>query len=143
MYCKNCGKELTNEEKFCSSCGKKQVNEKREFIHIDGINKSLHAFYISVITSPLLFIIRMLTQTTERRGISDGSWYTYDACVVPSNIQAIMIVILIISTLLNLALRKNIPSSEEGKKKITKALLFINIVFGVFITFMVFQRADF
>ncbi len=138
MYCKNCGKELTNEENFCSSCGKKQNKEKGEFIYIDSSKKSLHAFYIAVITSPLLFIIRMLTQTTERRGLSDGSWYSHNVNVVPGNIQAIMIVILIASTFLNVALRKDNPQNNESKTRITKLLLIINIVFGIFITFMEF-----
>lgn len=138
MYCKNCGKELTNSEKFCPSCGKKQNDEKREFTNIDGIKKSLYSFYMSMITSPVLFIIRMLTQTTERRGLSDGAWRSYDASVVPSNIQAVMLVVLITSTLLNIMLRKNIPSNEENKIKITKVMLIVNIVFGIFITFTEF-----
>ena len=138
MYCKNCGKELTNSEKFCPSCGKKQNDEKREFKNIEGIKKSLYSFYISVITSPILFIIRMLAQTTEHRGIADGAWRSYDAIIVPDNIKAIMIVILITSTLLNIMLRKNIPSNEEDKIRITKAMLVVNIVFGIFITFIEF-----
>lgn len=138
MYCKNCGKELTNSEKFCPSCGKKQNDEKPEFVNLDGIKKSLYSFYISVITSPILFILRMLTQSTERKGIADGAWRSYDASVVPGNIQAVMIAILIASTLLNIMLRKNMPSSEKNKIKITKVMLIVNIVFGIFITFTEF-----
>lgn len=138
MYCTNCGKELTNSEKFCPSCGKKQNDNRQYLTNTDGIKKGLYSFYISVITSPVLFIIRMLTQTTEHIGLSDGAWRSNDLIAVPGNIQAVMIAVLITSTLLNIMLRKNMPSSEKNKIKISNVMLVVNILFGIFITFTAF-----
>lgn len=136
MYCTNCGKELINGETFCPSCGKKQ-NESKITVTINHENKkNLYAFYIASATTPLLFIIRMLNQTSKHipAGVN-GSWKSHDISIVPGNIQAIMILLLIASTFLNIHLRKNADTSNADKIGITKIMLAVNILLGFIITF--------
>ena len=137
MYCENCGKELVNDETFCPSCGKKQ--KEQNFIGSGEDRKKLYAFYIAVATSPILFIIRMLGQTSEHINAgTGGAWRSYDVNVVPGNIKAIMILILIASTFLNIVFRRNSTSTDNSKAGITNTMLVINILFGIFIIFTQF-----
>lgn len=139
MYCSKCGKELLNGEAFCPSCGTNQGAKKQSFKNnIEDKNK-LYAFYIAIATSPILFVFRMLGQTTQKlnAGVA-GSWKSQSASIVPGNIQAIMILILVVSTILNVVLRKNSTSTDDSKKGITNFMLVINILFGMFITFTQF-----
>lgn len=136
MYCTKCGKELVSSEKFCSSCGKSQNETKQNFISDDEDKKNLFAFYIAMATLPILFIIRMLAQTSKHfpAGVN-GSWRSYDVSYVPGNIKAIMIVLLIVSTFLNISLRKNSNSSNNSKSVATKIMLVANVLLGLVITF--------
>lgn len=139
MYCPNCGKELVNDETFCPECGKNQKEEKRQFINNGEDKKKLYAFYVAIATSPMLFIFRMLGQTKQHieAGVG-GSWRDHDVSIVPGNIQAIMILILVVSTILNIMLRKNSNSTDNSKAGITNTMLVINVLFGMFITFTEF-----
>lgn len=139
MYCEKCGKELINGETFCPACGKNQKEEKRTFTNNGEDKNRLYAFYIAIATSPILFILRMLGQTSKHieAGVG-GSWKSHDVSIVPGNIQAIMILILVVSTILNIVLRKNSNSTNNSKAGITIAMLFVNILFGMFITFTQF-----
>ena len=49
MFCKNCGKELSSDEKFCSGCGQKQVEEaaKEEVVKPKTTKKALPIFIIN------------------------------------------------------------------------------------------------
>lgn len=138
MYCQKCGKELINEEAFCPVCGTKQNTEKYITIDKGEDKKRLYAFYIAVATSPVLFIFRMLGQTNKRIEAGGGSWRAHDVYLLPGNIQAVMILVLLCSTILNIALRKNSDSTDKSKSGITTVLVFVNILFGMFITFTEF-----
>lgn len=139
MYCEKCGKELINDEAFCPACGAKRKEPKQTFSNNGEDKKNLYAFYVAIATSPILFILRMLGQKNEHieAGVG-GSWRSHDVIVVPGNIQAIMIILLVIATILNIALRKNSNSKNNSKAGITNTMLVINILFGLFITFTQF-----
>ncbi len=135
MYCTQCGKELVNGERFCPICGKNQIeNQSSVSITVkDEKNKKMYAFWIAVATSPVLFIIRMLAQTEEHvpAGVG-GSWKSHTTTHISSGIQAIMALLLIISTILVLVFGKG-KSEGNGKMFVTKVLIPINILIGIFL----------
>ena len=136
MYCIRCGKELTHGEIFCSSCGQNQ-NEIVQTVQTNRENtKKLFAFLIAILTSPILLMIRMSNQKSEY--ISAGTknnWRGYTQAQVPDNIKALMIVLLIVSTVLVIVLGNDWQSKRYDMKSGTKALLVLNILVGCFLAF--------
>ncbi len=138
MYCRKCGKELVNSEKFCPHCGTNQIPKMSNMDKTAASNKRkqvICALCIAAMTSPILFIIRMLSVTTKFVPAgSGGAWRDYTAAVVPENIQAIMIVLLIASTIANIILTLGGKKYEPEHVRMTRFLVVINILIGLAVT---------
>ena len=73
MFCKNCGKEITDESKFCSGCGCLQ-NESDNNLNVQLptnnlseikiVNKIKKTYIFSIISAIITLIIRLSTQQT-------------------------------------------------------------------------------
>lgn len=100
-------------------------------------NKRNVAFFLAVATTPVLFIIRMLSQTTEHVNAGEGgAWKSYDRTVVPGNIQAVMFVLLAASIGISAYLRKTSKSKNYSKSTLTTVLSVINALLGMILIFM-------
>ena len=93
-------------------------------------------FLLTIATSPVLFIIRMLTQTTEHvdQGVN-GTWRSYDRVFVPGNIKAIMMLLLVASICLSTYLQKKLKQTSNNSSTIT-ILNIINAFVGLLIIFI-------
>ena len=126
IQCKKCGNEIEEGNKFCSHCGARLEN----FELTNGFTKGLVAYYVQLFVSPVIFIIRMLSQQIQR---IDGGWKHYDAYVVPGNIKAIMYVLLSGAVLFAFSCRGK--EDPENKKKIlyAKILSIVNVFVSILI----------
>ena len=133
MFCSKCGTEISVDASYCPKCGASQNSHGNS--NENSRTKSTYAYFVSIVTSPVLFIIRMLGQASEHVAAgTGGAWTSYDRMVVPGNIKAIMFTILICSTIFvrSALLKKAFVNSN--KAKISKIMLVFNIIFGIVIT---------
>lgn len=67
MYCKNCGKELSNTDKFCDACGSSQKTELKEYA------KTI--LYIVGIILIVMLMQASIIYFTRDSAIICGNWY--------------------------------------------------------------------
>ena len=133
MFCSKCGTEISGDASYCPKCGASQISQRKN--NESGRLKYLYAYFVAIATSPVLFVIRMLGQTSEHVSAgTGGAWTSYDRMVVPGNIKAIMFTILICSTIYVCSALFKKAFVNSNKAKITKIMLFFNIIFGIVIT---------
>ncbi len=136
MYCIRCRNLIEDGAAFCTYCGQNQSVSPLTYIPMTYKEDSrrTQAFYISLLTLPLLFIIR--TSVQETVFVTDSWKIGATAEVVPDDMKIFMFIILLASTLLNVFLRASSNSSRKSFSAITTVLLFVNIVVGIPIIMM-------
>lgn len=105
-----CGNEIENGARFCTNCGAPQANENFTYAQApdrgqmpymsmmptprrtQADNKSLYALLIAIFTSPLMLIVRLLTQEEKGSSWFWTSAYTYYELSEP--MQLLMLVLL-------------------------------------------------
>ena len=135
MYCSNCGNEIKDEELFCSKCGRVKQIKKIQFF--GELKSSLYTRCIYVGTLAIMFIIRMLTQTTERR-YGDGYWRATDVTFVPGNVKAIMLLLMAVSVFAIITIRNNLPETEKDNLVFRILSMVFYIFVGISMTFLEF-----
>lgn len=137
MYCIKCGQRLDENSRFCIKCGQKQgeilsVNENNSFTTTTTNSKKLLAYYIAVLTSPLILVFRLVAQTTESYEVNNwGAIMTRERTYLPGEMQVVLFVLLAISTFLVISLRRNSSPISKAKSAATIFFLIFNIIFGI------------
>lgn len=140
MYCSKCGVQLPEDSQFCSNCGKMvgdNASAKYQVAlpailrtNILPDNKRDIAFFLSVFTSPFLFIVRIFTQK-ESTGIPNGGWKYVTTHYVPDNIKTFMAIILFTSILVSLILVFMSKNPDKRRNKPTMILSAVNVIVGL------------
>ncbi len=133
MYCKFCGTVVDEGARFCQACGKNltdsAVNTSAEIKQESTSNTMPSKSYgtlVSALTLPILFIIRMLTQTSESVSAGTyGAWRDYSYVSVPGNIKAIMFMLLAASALYS------IFTIKEKKQLVILPFVALNVLLGI------------
>ncbi len=136
MYCSKCGKELSEGQRFCPDCGTACGGETPTPCKNGKIP---YAYYLSLATSPILFIIRMLFQTSETStpGVN-GAWRAATHYIVPGNIRAVMFLLLAASTIIVNKYRNEAPKPADSRVRTAGIMMFVNILLGVSIIMLQF-----
>ena len=136
MYCSKCGKELGEGQRFCPDCGTACGGETPTPCKNGKIP---YAYYLSLATSPILFIIRMLFQTSETStpGVN-GAWRAATHYIVPGNIRAVMFLLLAASTIIVNKYRNEAPKPADSRVRTAGIMMFVNILLGVSIIMLQF-----
>ncbi len=121
MFCKKCGLEINDEDKYCPHCGTNQVIKVELFA---SQKKGVVAYYLQFILSPIMFIIRMLSQERERLGY----WQIEGDLVVPENIKAIMYILTVASLVFTFTCSSKKETENKKKIRIAKILSVINLL---------------
>lgn len=140
MFCRNCGTEISDESKFCSKCGANQeikvqevrVQETKTVVSGKPI-KGLISFYLQLFLSPIMLIIRMLTQDTIRLGIEDGLWRPAKYLIVPDNIKVVMYVLLVCAVIFSFSCSGKKEVENKNKILTAKILSVINVLVSIVI----------
>jgi len=71
MFCKNCGNEINNNDKFCSKCGKEVQNtiETSTLDNVDYLDKPKKLVKISLICTIISFIMVAITSNGNDNNI--------------------------------------------------------------------------
>ncbi len=140
MYCTNCGAELNNDAAFCSKCGNAQSPAQTALTSKNSI--SAYAYYSLFAISPILFLIRMATQTPKKVGGVEYSWGTWGSTMtvlaVPENIKPLMILIVAVSTLFSVATLKSLAEESKTKFIVSILMIAINIFLSIPLIFVEF-----
>jgi len=131
MYCTKCGQRLEEHSRFCTRCGQKQV----EILAVNPTatnSKKLFAYYISILTSPLILVFRLVAQTTESYEVNNwGNIMTRERTYLPDEMKVVLFVLLAISTFLVTSLMTSGSAISKAKSVTTKVFLVFNIIFGI------------
>ena len=140
MYCTNCGKEIDSNSAFCPNCGHVQSSVQAAPTSKNSI--SAYAYYALFAISPILFLIRMATQTSKKVGGVEYSWGTWGSTMtvlaVPENIKPLMILIVDVSTLFSVATLKNLAETSKTKLIVSILMIAINIFLSIPLIFVEF-----
>ena len=112
---------------------------RRRDSHSVQNGKIPYAYYLSLATSPILFIIRMLFQTSETStpGVN-GAWRAATHYIVPGNIRAVMFLLLAASTIIVNKYRSEAPKPADSRVRTAGIMMFVNILLGVSIIMLQF-----
>ena len=97
MFCQKCGSEIKENSNYCSACGEKInsdgiVEEKESSRKIKSDMLSTFSFWLMIITSPIILILRMICQETK----VGFSWSTYTYSYLPDNLKVVLCILAII-----------------------------------------------
>ncbi len=125
MYCNKCGSFIDEGQKFCSVCGN---NTKG---HNGKLNQSKlfpYSIYLMIATSPLMLILRMLTQ----EGRTKFSWKKYTEYFVPNNYKVIMVILAmsLLGTSIYLFTKSGVKSRMMIMGYIITVIISCIIIFG-------------
>jgi len=95
-------------------------------------SKKLFAYYISILTSPLILVFRLVAQTTESYEVNNwGNIMTRERTYLPDEMKVVLFVLLAISTFLVTSLMTSGSAISKAKSVTTKVFLVFNIIFGI------------
>ncbi len=136
MYCRNCGKELQNDAAFCIHCGANQNGDTSPVSTggqpSDNGKRNIRqswAFGISGVTSPVLFILSMLSPREEREFFKGWKGRVYES-VIPDNIKAALFVLLGLACIVSVILNITAQKPKSGRKS---AFIWVMLVLNIFI----------
>lgn len=132
MFCKKCGAEVSEEDKFCNKCGA-PTGELRQ-ISVNNVSLKISRLFISKAIAigiiPLEIIIRLLVQKEEKRYIYNDGFVS----VVPSAGKGLMIMLAIILAAIAITIARGEKDEPAEKRRMPIILSVIDILISVFIT---------
>lgn len=135
MFCFHCGGEIGADVRFCIHCGQSQnpaaAPSPSSYVKKKRDSKGLWSHYISILTSPVLLIFRLVAQTTETVEVEfwGGTRIPTEITYLPTEMKVVLLLLLAISVFFVFSLRSN--SKAKGELWITILLTVFNIAFGI------------
>ena len=131
MFCRKCGKEISNEAKFCPMCGENQGIKAQEFvvqetkvIVSNKTNKGTISLWLQIFLTPIMSMIREFTLETVSVKSDWAGVTKYEA--IPDNVKVIMIVLLIAAVVFSFSCSGKIEVENKGKITAAKILAVVN-----------------
>ncbi len=136
MYCRFCGRENDETSVFCVKCGK-ALADRSLSLETDNFTGKSYAFLVSILTLPIILILRILMQTEEHipAGVN-GSWKPYTLVFVPDDMKIILFVLLILSVVYSLYSATKHKAILKNRTSKVKILSVLNVIIGTLIIMM-------
>lgn len=147
MYCRHCGQQLPDGAHFCGACEKTQDQPQQPqpaqppqqppmpaVPNGSGDRFVSWARIVSILMTPLMFLLRLCCQVETTKYYSSSSWRrgSYEAIIVPDNMKTTMLIIMfgLVGLTIGLMANSKLPRAKYISATVLVSLFLILDIFA-------------